>query len=167
MPSPDEQASPRASAIRWARWWLPLVCGVLVGLAYHVLFSDKPGQPFSAMNPAFAVVVPIIIGMITVYVAKLTRRRSWAYYFAIGAGANALFVLGTLSTKIEGLICAVLAVPLFAILGGLGGLLMGAVCRRTRWPRNALYAVAVLPLVLGPVEQQFAPPRRYIQSSGA
>jgi hypothetical protein len=158
MSSPDEKATPTASGFRWARWWLPLVCGVFVGLAYRVLFSDKPGEPFSAMNSAFAVVVPIVIGMATVYVAELTHRRNWGYYFRIGAGANVLFVLGTLLTKLEGLICAVLAVPLFAVLGGLGGLLMGAVCRRTGWPRNALYSIAVLPLVLGPIEHELPPP---------
>jgi len=61
-------------------------------------------------------------------------------------------------TRIEGLICAVLAVPLFAVFGGIGGLMMGAVCRWTKWPTHAVYSVAVLPLLLGGLEEQLPPP---------
>ena len=93
------------------------------------------------------------------YTAERTRRRSWPYYFWSGAGANALFVLGCFLIMIEGLICVVLALPLFSVLGGLGGLLMGAVCRWTRWPQQAVYCVTTLPVLFGSVEQYLPSPR--------
>jgi hypothetical protein len=47
----------------------------------------------------------------------------------------------------------ILAVPLFSLLGGIGGLLTGALCRQEKWPRESVYGFAVLPLALGGFEQ--------------
>jgi hypothetical protein len=91
--------------------------------------------------------------------AERAGRRSWSYYFFAAAAANALFVIGTMVIRVEGLICAVLAVPLFSFVGGLGGLLMGAVCRWTKWPQPTLYGFAVLPLLLGGLEQNLTLPQ--------
>jgi hypothetical protein len=53
---------------------------------------------------------------------------------------------------IEGMICAIVIIPLFALLGALAGLIMGAICRLTNWPGKAVYSFMVLPLVLGGLE---------------
>jgi hypothetical protein len=75
--------------------------------------------------------------------------------------ANVFFVIGTLIIMIEGLICAMVIVPFFAVTGIVGGLIMGIVCRVTQWPRHALYTLAVLPLVLGGLEGNLATPSRF------
>jgi hypothetical protein len=111
------------------------------------------------MMSSFTLLVPILVGAVTVYAAEHVGRRSWPYYFFAGAAANALFVVGTVVIRVEGLICAVLAVPLFALVGGLGGLVMGAVCRWSRWPRRAVYGFGVLPLILGGLEQNLPLPQ--------
>jgi hypothetical protein len=54
---------------------------------------------------------------------------------------------------LEGFICAILIVPLFMLVGGAGGVVMGLVCRRLNRPDQALYSLAALPLLLGAVEQ--------------
>jgi len=52
-------------------------------------------------------------------------------------------------------IFAILIVPLFAVVGGLVGLVMGAICRITNWPHRAIVSsVALLPLLGGAVEQR-------------
>jgi len=53
---------------------------------------------------------------------------------------------------IEGFICVILALPLFAVLGGFSGLATGALCRWTRWSRPTVYGLAFLPLMLGGLE---------------
>jgi uncharacterized protein YndB with AHSA1/START domain len=53
---------------------------------------------------------------------------------------------------IEGLICAIVVLPLFAVLGGIAGIFMGAVCQWTGHPRSTLLSVLALPLVLGSLE---------------
>src|SRR5262249_18933218 len=138
--------------------WGPLLCGALVGIGMRLLFWGNPGHAYHAMMRSFVLLVPVLVGAVTVYLAERVKRRRWSYYFWAGAGADGCFVLGTFLIMIEGLICVVLAAPLFGLVGGLGGLGMGAVCRWTRWPRHAIYGVAGLPLLLGGLEQYFPAP---------
>ena len=156
--SPDTPEPHRFWTVRFG-WIVPLICGALVGVALRLFFSGTPGKPYQAMMSSFTLLVPSLVGAVTVYMAERAARRSWSYYFYAAAAANALFVIGTMVIRVEGLICAVLAVPLFGLVGGLGGILMGAVCRWTRWPRPAIYSFAALPLLLGGLEQNLALPQ--------
>jgi hypothetical protein len=134
------------------RWWWPLLAGALAGVALRLAFSGKPGQPFATIMAGFVYFSPILVGAVTVFVAERKQRRTWKYYFIAPFIANCLYVAGTLAILIEGLICAIVIVPLFAALGGLGGLAMGAICRYTDWPKPTLYSVAVLPFLVAVVE---------------
>ncbi|MGH8202234.1 MAG: SRPBCC domain-containing protein [Steroidobacteraceae bacterium] len=125
----------------------------------RLLYSGKPGQPYHAMMSSFVLLVPVVVGAVAAYVAEQTRRRSFWYHFWVGASANALFVLGCFLILIEGLICVVLAIPLFALLGGLAAMAMGAVCRWTKWPRQTIYSLVSLPLLLGGFEQHLPVPQ--------
>jgi hypothetical protein len=134
------------------QWWWPLAGGVLVGLILRAIYSGSPGELFETMSGSFALLAPLAISAATVFVAELRARRTWAYYFWLGALANVLFVVGTFLVHIEGLICVILAAPLFTIIGGVAGLIVGAVFRWTRWMRQATYCCALLPVVLGVYE---------------
>ena len=138
----------------WQRSWRPLLAGAAAGLGLRLVFWGNPGASFAPMMAAFILLAPLFVAAVTVYVAELSARRSWAYYFWASLGANLLFVIGTMLALIEGLICAVIIAPLFALLGGLAGLLFGAVCRWTNWPRQLLLSVGILPLMLGAVETE-------------
>lgn len=140
--------------------WAPLWAGTAAGVALRLVFSGKPGHSYAAMMAAFIYLSPLLVGAITVYVAESSRRRSWAYYIWAPFIANVLYVIGTLIINLEGVICAILIVPMFALLGSIGGLIMGAVCRATHWPRPIAYSLAVLPLVLGFVETGVPLPER-------
>ena len=142
------------------QWWWPLAAGVLFGLVLRAVYSGSPGQLFETMSGSFALLAPIAISAVTVFVAELRARRTWAYYFWMGALVNVLFVVGTFVFQIEGLICVILAAPLFAIIGGVAGLIVGAVFRGTRWMRQATYCCALLPLVLGVYEHYIPLPQR-------
>lgn len=159
MASPSESPLPGRPWLTRMGWTAPLACGALVGIGIRLLYWGKSGQAFDPMMRSFVLLVPVLVGAVAVYLAERVRRRSWWYYFGVGAGANALFVLGTFIIMIEGLICVILAAPLFALLGGFAGLAMGAVCRWTRWPRRTIYGVAALPLLLGALEQQLPLPQ--------
>jgi hypothetical protein len=143
----------------FASWW-PLLAGAAAGVALRVAFWGKPGDPYAPMTASFIYFAPVVVGAVTVYVAERRRRRTWGYYFWAPFLANVLFVLGTLAVLIEGLICAVIIVPLFGILGGVAGLTMGAVCRVTRWPKQTLLTLGALPLVLGGLENNLPLPQR-------
>jgi len=147
---------------RWLpfRSWWPFVAGVAAGLALRLAFSGKPGGAYQVMAASFVYLCPVVVGAVTVYVAERHRRRSWSYYFWAPALTNVLFVVGTMLVLIEGLICAVIVVPLFATIGGLAGLVMGAICRVTRWPNQALLSVGLLPFLLGAMETKLPLPAR-------
>ena len=140
-------------------WW-PVVAGVLVGITLRLVFSGKPGGMYAAMMGSFIFLAPILVGAVTVYLAERKKRRSWGYYIWAPVLANGFFVLGTLLIMVEGLICAIVIVPIFAAIGIIGGLIMGLVCRITNWPKQTLYSFAVLPLILGGIEGGAATPSK-------
>ncbi len=156
----------------FSKWW-PLVAGALIGVALRLLFSSAPrtmnmGHNFirdgidSAMTGFFIYCAPLAVSAVAVYLAERIHRRSWSYYFWLGAMSNALFVLGTLIILIEGLICAIIIVPLFMLLGGIGGLIMGAICRWMFFPRTSVMSFVTLPVVLALV----MPPTEHIPFIG-
>jgi hypothetical protein len=157
---PNPPGKTLAKLLPFLGWWAVLA-GVLAGLALRLLFSGKAGSPYVSTMGAFIYLSPMIVGAVTVYVAETRQRRTWGYYLWASFVANVLYVFGTLLVMIEGWICAIIIVPLFAALGSLGGLIMGAVCRATNWPKQAVLSLGVLPLVLGFVETDLPFPDRF------
>jgi hypothetical protein len=145
---PPSQKTQKARALPFSNWW-PLLIGAFTGVAMRVIFSGKPGGAYAAMEGAFIYLVPVAVGAVTVYVAEAKQRRTWSYYLWAPIIANSLFVLGTMAILIEGLICAIIVLPLFGLLGALGGLIMGVICRATLWRKRAVYSFGALPLLLG------------------
>jgi hypothetical protein len=132
--------------------WYPLLAGVLLGLVFRVwLFAGQPGSALSAMGLPFITFVPFAIAAVTIYVAEREQRRSWPYYIYHGMLANVLFVLGTMVIMVEGLICAIVIIPMFAVYGAFAGLVMGMLCRVTNWPKQATYGFVFLPVLLAGV----------------
>jgi hypothetical protein len=128
--------------------WTPFVAGALSGLLLRLMFSGSPGSALSAMAAGFVWLAPFAVGAITVYAAERQKRRSFAYYLFAPTLATFVFVLGSLVILIEGLICAIVILPMFSLLGMFGGLVMGLVCRLTNWPKQAVYGIAALPLLV-------------------
>lgn len=153
MAEEREQASRRrAELLQRVKIFGPMIAGACVGVVFRLLYSGGPQNVYNAMTGSFVVIVPIVIAAVAVYLSELTERRSWSYYFKIGAATNVLFVLVTFMVLIEGLICVILAAPLFAFIGGIGGLVAGALFRVIRRPRETMYGLAVLPFLVGIVE---------------
>lgn len=169
-PSASDPNEPEREESKYGRAWrrlplpmlkrYPVIAGAISGVLLRLMFSGRGGSPWSAMAGAFVFVAPVVVGMVTVYLAERERRRDWAYYFYAPFMATSLFVAGTLLLFIEGWICAIVIIPMFAVLGGLGGLAMGLVCRRTNWPRRTLYCFAVLPLLLATFGSAIPTPMR-------
>lgn len=124
------------------------------------MFTGNAGDPFAAMMGSFIYLSPLLVGAVTVYFAETVKRRSWGYYMWAASLANILFVVGTLLIMIEGWICAILIIPVFMMMGMVGGLIMGAVCRLTNWPTHTVYSLAMMPLVFGFLETDVALPTR-------
>jgi hypothetical protein len=133
--------------------WINVIAGALVGLVLRLIFSGEPNHAFAAMGSGFMIFAPFAVGTVTVYMAERKERRSWIYYFLAAAFANILFVTGTFLALIEGLICVIIAAPLFGLIGGISGLVMGFVCRKTNWPKQSIYSFILLPVFFGAMPQ--------------
>jgi hypothetical protein len=162
--APLRQTPLPASALRrrlpYSGWWA-VGAGAVAGILMRLVFWGSTGDAYSAMLGSFILGSPLVVGVVTVYVAELEERRTWRYYFLAPVIATTLYVVGTLALLIEGWICAILIIPLFAFVAGLAGLLTGLICRVTNWPRRAFVScIAVLPLLGGAVEHKAPLPQR-------
>lgn len=148
----------------FANWW-PLLSGAVAGLLIRLAFWGAPNSAFAPMMAACIYGTPVVCAAVTVILAESQARRGWMYYFFAPMGACALMVLGALVVLIEGLICAIVIVPLFALVSGVAGLLVGAICRFTLRRRETLVCVLAVPLILGGVEQHLPLPNGYGNST--
>jgi len=130
--------------------WMPFFWGAVYGIAARLMFSGNViggMQGLDTMSMAFAVIVPVVVGAITIYMAEKSARRSVLFYIFAPWLSVCLFVAGTAAALIEGSICIAMALPMFLGLASLGGLVMGAVCRWLNRPIRTLQSVTILPLV--------------------
>nr|WP_298147000.1 hypothetical protein [uncultured Pseudomonas sp.] len=129
--------------------WLPFVIGGAYGLLLRLIFSGNGVSSLpDVMAGAFVYAVPFAVGAITIYLAEQRTRRSWLFYAFAPWLSVGLFVGGAGLALIEGLICIVMALPLFLILGSAGGLVMGLICRFRNRPLRTVQSISLLPLVL-------------------
>ena len=141
--------------------WSAIGWGLLAGVVLRLLYSGTPGNPYAAMLSSFILGSPVLVGVLTVYMAERKLRRSWHYYFWAPVMATVMYVFGTLMIFLEGWICAIVIFPLFALLAGVAGLCMGALCRMTNWPRSQVVScVVLLPLLGGAIENRLPNPDR-------
>jgi len=156
-PISKEPTPPSRRTLPFAGWW-PAVVGALFGIGLRLVYSGAPNGLYAAMDGSFIYFTPMVVGATTVYFAERRGRRTVGNHVAAAALANVLFVAGTMAILIEGLICAIVILPLFVILGVFGALLMSGVCRITHWPGPMVSTLVLLPVLLGGVESGTALP---------
>jgi hypothetical protein len=135
-----------------------VVWGALFGIGLRLVYSGGPDDPYAAMTGPFIYFTPMVVGATTVYFAERRGRRTVGYHVGAAALANVLFVAGAMVILIEGLICAIIILPLFVLLGIFGALVMSGVCRMTNWPGPMISGLVLLPLLLGNIETGTALP---------
>jgi hypothetical protein len=148
---PKQNEPPKKRRMPFSSLW-PVAAGALLGIALRLVYSGAPDGPYAAMSSGFIYFAPIVVGAVTAFVAERQARRSVAYHTVASVLANILFVIGTMAMLLEGLICAVVILPLFMVLGAFGAGVMVAVCRMTNWPKPTIGCVVLLPLLLGHVD---------------
>jgi hypothetical protein len=118
--------------------------GLIYGIIARMAFGSNqfPGY-FSTMSVAFLFLVPLVVGALTVGLAPAERRRSWVYALCmplVSCGI-ALVVIGALAWEV--LICLVMALPIVAAMGCIGGVLV-CLLARSRAQRDGLTTNATL-----------------------
>jgi hypothetical protein len=132
----------------------PYLIGVLTGAVYGIsarLMAGNPGslrQLFGVMTLGFLIVVPVVIGYLTV---RGIRSPSRLVCFFAPWPACMVTVLAAMLLGMEGMICVVLALPAMLLLSSVGGFIGGS--GRVRRARGALPVLLVLPYVVAPLER--------------
>ncbi|UJB17805.1 MULTISPECIES: SRPBCC family protein [Lysobacter] len=159
-PEPPRERSSRMEKAFMAGW--PIVGGALIGLILRGIFNGNPGSDFAAMVWIFILLAPFAIGAFTVYLAEEIRPRTARYHFFMPMLSVSLCVLGSMALLWEGWICVILILPLFAVMGAVGGVIMGALYRTFRGPKApTAYSFVALPVVLAMLGVGGEQPRRY------
>jgi Polyketide cyclase / dehydrase and lipid transport len=136
--------------------------GIAYGLAFRWLFGRPDlDRVFGVMSVAFIFFVPFALGYLTVWAGE--RRGPWGWEHRLVApmltGLLALF--SALLLAWEGWICIFLWLPLFLTLSLAGGVLAalaGILVRRWRGRAGLALTIALLPLVVAPIEHRLPAP---------
>jgi hypothetical protein len=133
----------------------PWLIGMFYGLMIRIVFSATEGGTLqllgSVMGGSFVLGVPFAVDAITVFARPAAERTSGN---AIGGASLAilLFVLGTGVLLLEGLICIVMALPLFLVLGIAGAGIAMLIVRQHDNLRLNIGIIACLPLLSSALE---------------
>jgi len=140
--------------------WKGLFYGIAYGLASRAIFAledfrgNNPIFPtFGLMTMSFMFIVPFVVGLITAYHHDtITSSRKIAIITMPVFAIVGLVGISVLSGQ-EGIICALMALPVFLFMVLIGGLIGVRVFKRNR---NKLYvsAFALLPFLFAPLENQ-------------
>ena len=140
--------------------YLSIALGVAYGVALRVLMGfdldwlNGANVQFlqGVVSVSFFVIVPAVIGFITIYSGEPERGTSLKYAFFVPWIAIGCFLLTTMVLLLEGSVCVVLALPGFLLLSSLGGL-AAVWTMRLRLPKaGTLCSVLALPLLVSPIE---------------
>jgi len=166
--------------LRLARGWhipraarlLAMGAGIGYGLLGRLLFglsyaAWRPALPewfassFAVMSLSFLFLMPVVIGFLDQSAPDpVLRFAPWRRAF-FAPMLPVLFMLGLMALlSIEGVLCMVMALPIFLILAGIGGCL-GLLSRRRHAGKaraGGITAMLALPYLLAPVEQRIMPP---------
>lgn len=141
------------------------LAGILAGATYGLAIRFGLAQPnlhavIGPISTAFLFVCPFSVGAIAVlWSAERGTRIGIRRQVGLATSAIWLFLLAMFITLLEGLICIVLVGPVFMLAAICGGLAGGAIHNYRQKPNFTLPALAVLPLLLGPVENLMPPQR--------
>jgi hypothetical protein len=141
------------------RWLLSgIVGGTLYGLGLRFILGSVSspffsGKPAMIMTIAFLFFVPVVIGFITISEAEDRESTSVAaWIFAPWIPTLLASFLAALF-RLEGAICLVFAIPITLSGATIGGVLAGLLARQERKAnRSTLACVALIPLLLAPIE---------------
>jgi hypothetical protein len=131
----------------------PLVIGALYGLTLRLVFESKLLQgALEIVSTSFLVVAPVCVGALAVFMAangqQIGRRRAVAVAFT----SMALFLCTMVVTLLEGAICIALMAPVYLTGAIIGGIVARGFVNRGKTSRSTVAAFALLPLLLGPLE---------------
>ncbi|MGN6181080.1 MAG: hypothetical protein ACTHNW_17995 [Mucilaginibacter sp.] len=136
------------------KWLLyGVLAAVIIGLILRLLFDAAwAGALISVMSLSFLLLVPFIIGYVTILIAE--RKELYSRTYAIIVPWISVFALlcVTLLFSVEGWACWLMALPIFLPMASLGGLTAHRY-RKEKHEKLRLSIIVLLPFLLSPIER--------------
>lgn len=135
--------------------------GILYGAVSRFLFTSTLGNSFTLMTIGFIFLVPLALGVLTVYFGEKAKKRGWGYRLLMPWVPCLILMLAAFVVGWEGSICILMALPIFLFMSSLGGLIVGLILRASPSQETSFSLViffAVLPFISASVEQKLGLP---------
>lgn len=139
--------------------WKGLFYGIIYGLLARGLFalelSEKPWLPtYGMMTLSFMFFVPLVVGLITAYHFDTVTRASKIVVITMPLFSIIGIILTSVLFGWEGIICALMAIPIFALMSLIGGYIGVKIFYRQK--NKFLISIFIfLPFIFAPVENYF------------
>ncbi len=151
--------------------WLGPVLGVLAGLTYGLVarfaFSVTAIMGvWGIMTLGFIFWLPMALGALTVFIAQRKAERTWVFSIFLPWIPALLGIGSAVLLGWEGTICVLMALPVYLLMGSLGGYFVWLGTRRSlqSTPNTVLVAtLALLPFLSAQIEQNFELPTTHRQ----
>ncbi len=136
--------------------WKGLLFGILYGLAARLIFSlelsDNPILPTSGlMSISFLFFSPFVIGLITAYYFDTVKSAFKIVAISMPVFAVIGVIIISVFFKWEGIICALMALPIFAVMSLIGAFIGVNVFRRNR-DKTLVSFILAIPFIVAPFE---------------
>ena len=168
---PPETEGTRFSTTNFVLKVLGAVLIMCLGAAYGVSSYDLFARLFTRpefgasglMLVSFLAGIPLAIGLLVGYLARRRRVTGIAGAAGMSGMAVCLFIFAAGALLREGMVCIVMATPIFVVLALIGGII-GALINATAGTRGPkLLSVAlVVPFLLAPLESEVEPSPRQL-----
>src|SRR5262245_42932657 len=138
-------------------FYVSAALGIAYGIVFRVLLGSHSFLDSDLVSISFFVVVPAVIGFITVFLGRAEGKSSWLH--AIFAPWIAIFgfLVAAVLLLLEGSVCVVMALPGFLIMASVGGVLARLARKASLPAAGTVGCLMVLPIVLGPIESRLPP----------
>lgn len=135
-----------------------LIFGITYGLVARGIFTleDKSFLGTNGlMTLSFMFIVPLVVGLITAHQHKTITSSGKILVLAMPLFSIIGLVLTTVLLGHEGIICAFMALPVFAIMAFIGGLIGVYIFERKKNDKLFVSVFLFIPFLIAPIENYF------------
>lgn len=127
----------------WLKW-LPIL---VIAMFYFLLISLLALDHEKMVTIAFLIFLPMSLGAIVEYIVTLnypqSRNQLWIRQIWMILG---ILIVGAVLLR-EGVICLIMAAPLFLLCTTVGAISMRWFCKRLWKPQNKVFSISLIPLL--------------------
>lgn len=129
--------------------------GLAAGVAYAFLAMLIVTRLQEVVSVAYIFIVPVVLGAIPVLLSTKEQLKSYWNYLLLPWGITITFFVLSFVSGFEGMICLVIIVAPFLLLGTLGAFVFRLIKLRQQGKQTPLYATLLLPFAFVVYESQF------------